>query len=845
MLMPRNEGLFKDAWKLVPGDKFCDKVTFLRGIYTTLSLETKVEMMKKIGSFCCDDERLCIRKEDVNFFRMNCYDFIPTSLYYLISLKYPMTYEGNLEDAREVIINKQALLQIGNRIVCSCGSGFPCTETTLNASMGAFKAGLHLKCTKCNTGDLSGEYFPLFQHDRNGNSLTEITVLSAIHLSGDKNERVKRFVELLEGKPINFRETAVNQVRLMASEVVEKAGAGALISALTEWLDEEFPDMCFDVGFTRPERTGANNGANIACGAALSQSSMKVILASVGNKRKENERIEKERKANPNLTEKIMTSKRMESKVASQTYKFVEDIFQRKRKSRQEEQTPLVRIKTDKANKSTGGLLKKWLTETEYEWSWCIWHERKCVKKMFSRIFSVGKLATKVKYLNTKNLSRKSILGLFYEKGWPPPDFVEGSAPPVEVYRSALRKQLGEAKVSFSTIFKTPELAATYCDFCPEDRQKFRESVGNVKYCTTMNPTEEEVEKQWWTKFVQITYRNREEESKANDEVSWLCQNEKNSIQKKNITIFPAWLVSNCERFEGKLGQHVYDCSRKATGENLPDRARSMYSLWQNFVPHHRLKGGSHKMCQGQCKELGTNFRHNRSVDGLDDDEVLFMSAVLNMQYFSYGNFFQYMCSGATTSPCECFFSTWAKHGRDKNNRNEDWYILTTILRNVIEVNARRSSEQIGEEYKPFETFSNMMDQILRMDDCHFDLDEFVLRNQGILCQKEIRVALRAAFPILGDTADVLTTEPADGDNLAVADDDLGAFNDSDDDFDDDDLDDDVVNDHDDEDIYIGEGECEGETGVSTFGRRRPQMDYSNPSRARDTTTRKRKRRKE
>ena len=55
MMMPRNEGLFKDAWKLVPGDKFCDKVTFLRGVYTTLSLETKAEMMKKIGSFRCDD----------------------------------------------------------------------------------------------------------------------------------------------------------------------------------------------------------------------------------------------------------------------------------------------------------------------------------------------------------------------------------------------------------------------------------------------------------------------------------------------------------------------------------------------------------------------------------------------------------------------------------------------------------------------------------------------------------------------------------------------------------------------------------------------------------------------
>lgn len=243
-------------------------------------------------------------------------------------------------------------------------------------------------------------------------------------------------------------------------------------------------------------------------------------------------------------------------------------------------------------------------------------------------------------------------------------------------------------------------------------------------------------------------------------------------------------------------------------------------------------------MCQGRCRHLGTNFRGKRTVEGLDEDEVTFLNSVLNMQYFSYGNFFRYMCSGATTSPCESFFSTWHKHGRDKSHRNEGWYVITTILRNVIEVNARRSSEQSHALYQPFNTWTNIMEEVLLKRGCNFDLDDFVNRNQGILCEKEIKLALRNAFPIASDTAGMQTTEQADhdiSDIVDIADETgtagLGAFDDSEDD---DDVD--VASDQEDDETYIGEDADEGETGTSIYGRRRRQMDYTNPSRARDSS---------
>ncbi len=217
---------------------------------------------------------------------------------------------------------------------------------------------------------------------------------------------------------------------------------------------------------------------------------------------------------------------------SSQTYEFIDDVFQRRKESREEEENACVKIKTDKANKFTGGLLNKFLTKTEYAWSWCIWHERKCVKKMFAKIFAVGKMATKVKYLYTKQLSRKTILGLFIEQNWPPPGLVEGTAPPVEIYRAALQIRLREAKECFSTMFKTAELAATYTDLNDQDRAAFRERVGDVRYCTNMDPSEEETKKQWWTKLVQLTYRDRDAESKAASVNSWLYQNEKKCYSK-------------------------------------------------------------------------------------------------------------------------------------------------------------------------------------------------------------------------------------------------------------------------------------------------------------------------
>ena len=154
-----------EAWEhLVPGQRTCDKVHYLRGIHEYLDEEYR--RLKPDTEFKKTKQVIC-RVEDEEYLKRYTDSFFFSSLSYLTSTCHPLQFNGERESAKEVIVNKNALLQLGNRILCSCGSGFPCNKTEWSDSLGVFKEGLRLKCS---SPECKGEYFPLFQVDGEGNS---------------------------------------------------------------------------------------------------------------------------------------------------------------------------------------------------------------------------------------------------------------------------------------------------------------------------------------------------------------------------------------------------------------------------------------------------------------------------------------------------------------------------------------------------------------------------------------------------------------------------------------------------------------------------------------------------
>ncbi|MBT4880375.1 MAG: hypothetical protein HON43_05330 [Alphaproteobacteria bacterium] len=706
-----------EAWEhLVPGQRTCDKVHYLRGIHEYLDEEYR--RLKPDTEFKKTKQVIC-RVEDEEYLKRYTDSFFYSSLSYLTSTCHPLQFNGERESAKEVIVNKNALLQLGNRILCSCGSGFPCNKTEWSDSLGVFKEGLRLKCS---SPECKGEYFPLYQVDGEGNSMTEKVILGSTHLSGAKNAQTKRFISLMRGENFNWRKHTVKAVRLAMSKVVEEDAADSIKAALLEWSDTD-SQVQFDVGFDRREMTGANNGANGACGIMMSSDSRKVVGVSFFNKKILNEnRLE---------DQPIATSKSLDTKSSIKAFEFLNRVLKTKNRASQRPQQ--LSISTDKANRATAGLLKTHVTDVGHSWNWCIWHERKSVNKFVTKYFSMGNKDMKV------NLNKDAIKGLFLEQGWslPLPDEA-GKSPPLSKYRDLLLEHLKTEKFVFKTKLVTQEVAQEFAKMPSQDERNawLAEQDAAAEIITKMEPTKEEAKRMWWTGWKTVIYRDCKTESEDCGVSEWIGPLEEVSTQraKTKTILVPEWMIQNLARFQRKICQHVYMCSTKAAkaGNSEEERARSMYKEWHNFVPHHK-HGGNRK----------------RSIEALGHWEARAMNAFFHHTHFSYHNWFKFMCAGATTSWCENFFSTWGKHGRDKALKNEDWYLLTTILRNVIETNAREDARHCCSKFDPFDIWNATLGKALVADTSQFSIREFERNNMGILFDGILTTAMNEKFPVI------------------------------------------------------------------------------------------------
>ena len=722
--LDHGDSRLKETWEtLVPANTVHDKIRYLVALHAAMDMKDR---------YLCSSEKLPRRKfkvyeEDVNYLKRYDNNFLYCTLTYLYRLQSPFKFSGADGEADHVIVNKSALCKLGYRIICACGSGLPCTESYWDDSR-TFMECLRLKCSKC-----MGNNFPLYQVDEDNNSMTEKMVLGSAHLSGSKMASVARFIGGLQGKVFQFRAKSTKWVKKAISKVVEAEAKESITTAFLSWVMSP-QQLQFDVGYGRAERTGSNGGANEVLGVGASNLDKMISTVVFFLKRLQNREQGKK-----------FTSKQLESECSKKAFSFLNKVLQQV-EAHTEESAKLLVI-TDKSNRSTKGLLEKHVPDIDWEWSWCIWHERKCVRKYLKQhMFNVGKQNTAIK--------SAAIKGVFLEQGWDiPAECQGGGTVAVSVWRQHLLSNLMRKKRHFKTRLWTQDDAIQFASIqSEEDRKTWLDGKSYLE--TKMNPSKQEASEMWWVAWKEVKYRDIEKESELLGETGWIADREdENSSKGKELSRWvPEWQLCNLSRFSEKILQHVYSCSKKAEGENIVEKAKNMFKLWHNFVNHHRKYGACHINCYHDpyTPEDLEKRAQNKAIDRLDEDEAETLSACLKAKHFSYHNFFRYMCAGSTTSWCENFFSTWGKHGRDKSLRNEDWYVLLTVFKNVIETNEREAGKLEEGKLEPLGKWNSTLRTAMactanEVDD--FCLEKYVQRNQGVLFEDDLMKEVEKLYP--------------------------------------------------------------------------------------------------
>jgi hypothetical protein len=313
---------------------------------------------------------------------------------------------------------------------------------------------------------------------------------------------------------------------------------------------------------------------------------------------------------------------------------------------------------------------------------------------------------------------------------------------------------------------KSPKEAERYFDMTHEERQAHKTQCGAVRVKSKENPTHDEAKDMWWWRWGVIKARDSEAESKfqgvaplVTGKYPWLAEAEPKyfttSISKTYIA--PNWLLDGLKRYIPKMKRVLYYASTGAKGNNQDKKTRRFRLLFLHCIDHWRRLNSKHSLCKNgsPCK---TGIKMEHSVRRLENDEYNAFWHILRLQRFSHENFYSHLADRPSTSLCENSFSTWAKHGRDKAFKNEDYYVCTTMLANILEINDRvnnfewKQTKKHSQPYRP--TWRNaLLDDILSNleEGDKFSLQEFAERVNGVVCRRQ----LMECFGIIPSPVDI------------------------------------------------------------------------------------------